>query len=243
MIKGLYIAKAGMFGNAKKLNVTSNNLANISTTGFKKDKVFFNQLIDAQRALSNSGKHSDSANLETKTDFSTGRLQQTENPLDLAIVGEGFFEIQTPDKKVYTRNGNFTVDNKNRLVTQEGYPVMGTGGEIQVTGYEIKISGDGSILVDGQMVDKIRIVSFEDPSQLIKIGSTLFTEEGEAGIYLLEPETIQVRQGFIESSNVNGIDEIIQMIELYQQFELGQKTIRAHDETLEKLINDTGRVA
>lgn len=242
MIKGLYLAKAGMFGRTKKLDVIANNLANINTSGFKKDKLFYNRLVDAQNAIQNSGNSAGLRNAEMVTDYTAGELQQTGNPLDVAIVGDGFFEIQTPSGTAYTRNGNFSLDSQNRLITRDGSPVLGNGGEIQVAGNQVKISQDGSILVDGQSVDKIKIVSFEKPDMLTKMGSNLFADEGEAGLSEVEPDKVRIRQGFLEGSNVNGIEEMIQMIELYRKIELGQKTLKAQDETLEKLINDAGRV-
>jgi len=230
MIKGLYISKAGMCARARHLDVIANNLANINTTGYKKDKLFYLRMREAQDALNDSASN-ELAKVEIMTDYSSGELKNTGNPLDLAIVGEGFFVVQTPQGDVYTRDGNFTLDAEGRLTTLDGYPVLGNGGEIQIVGNEIRIGEDGSITVDGEIVDKIRVVTFDDLTQLIKIGGNYFSDEQTNGAIEVSPEKIHIRQGYLENSNVNGIQEIVQMIELYRQFEL------------EKLINDGGRVA
>ena len=242
MIKGLYVSKAGMLPRQRQLEINANNLANINTIGYKKDNVFFRHLIDSLQGKDSLNGEREFANGEIATDFSCGPLQETGNLLDLAISDEGFFVIQTPQGNVYTRNGNFTLDPEGRLITQDGFLVMGSGGEIQLAGNNINIAENGSIIVDGEAVDKIRIVHFDDYSRLIKIGGACFSdEEGEAAIEVA-PEKIQLRQGYLEGSNVTGIEEIVQMIELYRQFELGQKAIATQDSTLEKLVNDAGRL-
>ncbi|GAB4373618.1 MAG: flagellar basal-body rod protein FlgF [Calditrichia bacterium] len=239
MIKGLSIAKAGMLPRQRQLEVNANNLANIDTIGFKKTSVFFRHLLNSLKNQSEA----ETITSEAMVDFSPGPLKETGNPLDVAIAGEGFFVIQTPEGQVFTRNGNFTLSADGRLTTVDGYSVLGNGGEIQINGNEIKINETGAITVDGQAVDTIRVVTFEDLSELVQVGSNFFSPGDKADMMDLEPEKIQLRQGYLESSNVTGIDEIISMIELYRQFEFGQKVISTQDQTLEKLINDTGRVS
>lgn len=239
MLKGLFIARAGMLPRQYQLDVIANNLANMNTVGYKKDKLFYRRLVDAMEPAKNDP---DQINrIDEITDFSTGNIRQTGNPLDLAIVGDGFFMIQTPDGDVFTRNGNFTLDPNGRLVTQDGYAVMGSGGEIQLAGNDFRITEDGKIMVNDEVVDSLRIVKFEDTTLLKKIGSSYFMDEDEAGMVDVSPDQIQVRQGFLEGSNVSGIEEMTQMINLYRQFELGEKTITTQDRTLDKLINEAGR--
>ncbi len=242
MIKGLYVSKAGMLSRQRQLEVNANNLANMSTVGFKKNEVFFRHLLDASQATDAKKMDESFAAGSEITDFSTGSIQETGNPLDLAIAGEGFFVIGTPRGEVYSRNGNFSLDTDGRLVTQDGFPVLGSGGEIQLAGNDVKVNENGDITVEDRVVDKIKIVQFEDPTLLTKIGGTYFTDEDQAMVYDLPPEKIQLRQGYLEGSNVSGMDEVVQMIELYQQFELAQKAISSQDHTLDRLINDAGRV-
>lgn len=241
MIKGLYISKAGMLPRQRQLDIVANNLANMNTVGYKKDQVFIRHLLDSVQAVTNENEMVLTRD-EAQTDFSPGSLFETGNPLDLAIVGEGFFVIQTPEQNLYTRNGNFTLDGRGRLVTADGYPVMGSGGEIQLAGGDISFGEDGSLMVNGQAVDKIRVVRFEDPSQLTKIGGTYFTEERMGMAEDINPDKLQLRQGYLEGSNVTGIEEMVKMIELYRQFQMAQKAVTTQDQTLEKLINDGGRL-
>ncbi|HFE64939.1 flagellar basal-body rod protein FlgF [candidate division KSB1 bacterium 4484_188] len=242
MIKGLNVSKAGMLPRQRQLEIDANNLANINTIGYKKDEVFFRHLIDSLQASDEKNAKVSSASGEVITDFSSGSLRETGNPLDLAIVGDGFFVIDTPEGNVFTRNGNFSLDADGRLTTQDGYSVLGSGGEIQITGNEVRISEDGSILVDGQATDTLRVVRFENPTLLTKIGGTYFMDENDAGMMDVESTDLKVRQGYLEGSNVTGIKEIVQMIEIYRQFEMGQRAISTQDQTLEKLINDGGRL-
>ncbi len=241
MIKGLFISKAGMLPRQRQLEITANNLANMNTIGYKKDRVFFRHLIDSLQGQDQQAADEAMASGDVSTDFSTGPVRKTGNPLDVAIVGEGFFVIETPQGKVYTRNGNFTLDSQGRLITQDGYSVLGNGGEIQIAGNDVSINEAGDILVEGKAVDRIRVVRFEDPTQLLKIGSTYFSPEEDAAT-VVQPEKVQLRQGYLEGSNVTGVSEVVEMIELYRQFELGQKAIASQDQTLDKLINDAGRM-
>ena len=236
------VSKAGMLPRQRQLEIDANNLANINTIGYKKDEVFFRHLIDSLQASDEKNAKVSSASGEVITDFSSGSLRETGNPLDLAIVGDGFFVIDTPEGNVFTRNGNFSLDADGRLTTQDGYSVLGSGGEIQITGNEVRISEDGSILVDGQATDTLRVVRFENPTLLTKIGGTYFMDENDAGMMDVESTDLKVRQGYLEGSNVTGIKEIVQMIEIYRQFEMGQRAISTQDQTLEKLINDGGRL-
>lgn len=242
MIKGLNVSKAGMLPRQRQLEIDANNLANINTIGYKKDQVFFRHLIDSLQATDEKNARASSASGDVITDFSTGSLRETGNPLDLAIVGDGFFVIDTPEGNVFTRNGNFTLAADGRLITQDGYSVLGSGGEIQIAGNDVRISEDGSVLVDGQATDTLRVVRFEDPTLLTKIGGTYFMDEDNAGMMDVESADLKVRQGYLEGSNVTGIKEIVQMIEIYRQFEMGQRAITTQDQTLEKLINDGGRL-
>ena len=132
MLKGLNISQAGMIPRQRQLEINANNLANITTVGYKKDNVFFRHLVESMDASPDESEKSAVKNGEVQTDFTAGSLQKTGNPLDLAIVGDGFFVVNTPDGEVYTRNGNFTMDSDGRILTADGFSVMGSGGEMQV---------------------------------------------------------------------------------------------------------------
>ncbi|MFZ0389619.1 MAG: flagellar basal-body rod protein FlgF [Calditrichia bacterium] len=234
MIKGLYISKNGMMPPRKMMDILSNNLANMNTIGFKKSKAVFHELIDE---ASDPDKI-----VQQVTVFEKGALRETGNPLDLALTGEGYFVVNTPVGEVYTRNGNFTIDGEGRLVTQDGYSVMGTGGEIFLNGQDFTISDDASIMVQEQVMDHLRVVRFKNPEALEQISGAYFSDKDNAAAVELPPEEISVKTGFLEGSNVTGMAEIIEMIEIFRQFEFAQKAIQSQDQTLEKLINDAGRV-
>ena len=175
-------------------------------------------------------------------DFSQGPIKKTDNPFDLAQEGDGFFCVQTPEGIRYTRNGHFTLDSQGILATQDGYPVLGNGGEISIDGQHFSVDIQGNVSVDGAQVDKLRIVEFEDPLVLEKVGDTLFTARDPNSIQE-EPDGVQVRQGFLELSNVDPVRMMTEMIEVLRGYESYQKAIRALDDVSAKSINEVGHVA
>lgn len=245
MIKGIYTVASGMLPQITKIEVLSNNLANMNTVGFKKDKVFTEVLNEQQsvRILKNPG--TPALGVEQAIDLSEGSFQQTGNRLDFAIRGNGFFVIDTPRGLRYTRNGNFTLALDGTVVTKEGYPVMGTDGRIQLpdlqrlSDVDIHVNETGEVMIDNKNMGKLQVVSFGNMTVLKKDGNTLFrVDEGDAPQQATIGE-YSVLQGFLEESNVEGIDEMIIMIELNRNFESGQKAIQAQDETLERLFELT----
>ena len=178
----------------------------------------------------------------TTTDFSPGPLKKTDNPFDLAQEGNGFFCVQTPEGIRYTRSGHFTLDSQGLLVTQEGYTVIGDGGEISIDGQSFTVDIHGNIYVDGAQVDKLRVVEFADPLVLEKVGDTLFAATDPDAIPE-NPEMIHVRQGFLELSNVDPVRMMTEMIEVLRGYESYQKAIRALDDASAKSINEVGQVA
>ena len=263
MNSGVYIPLSGALVQEKRLEVLANNLANVNTAGFKKDRpAFENVLLESMEPVPNSQLLKmisyDPLSLSiyninrtlpsfdgVRTDYSEGILKETGNPLDLALEGDGFFCIVTPQGVMYTRNGSFTLDSQGVLVTQEGLPVLGeNSGEITITGGgDVTVSSDGTIKVDGIEVDRLRIVDFERPYPLEKMGNSMFhlTEPLEE-----EKEAIdaKVKQGFIEHSNVNVMREMAMMIELNRTYESYQKVIHTiYDTTIYKAVNEVGRLA
>jgi len=188
MSYGLYAAVSGSIVQEKRMEILSNNLANVSTAGFKEDRPIFKQfypklhistvLPDAasQRNFMITQKMNMSYLTFSgiKTDFSTGQMKYSGNPLDIAISGPGFFVVDTPNGEFYTRMGNLSLNNKSELVTQQGYPLKGRGGSIKIMGSEINIDREGNITVDGVQIDTLKIVDFKDYSALRKVGDNLF---------------------------------------------------------------------
>jgi flagellar basal-body rod protein FlgG len=207
----------------RKLQMIANHLANVDTSGFKSDMVTFDQLLRSEMGI----------------DFSPGPLKTTGNPLDLALEADGFFKVRTASGERYTRNGSFTLSPENLLVTANGSPVMGEGGEITIEGRDIQINRDGEITVDGVLVDKLAVVTFESPRGMTKDGDSLFV--GPTDSPEISVETPGVRQGALEGSNVQAVTEMTRMVETMRTYEALQKMIQAYDETDGRIISEVGK--
>jgi flagellar basal-body rod protein FlgG len=178
---------------------------------------------------------------EVEINFGQGQLQQTESSFDLALEDRGFFCIETPEGERYTRNGEFTKNAEGYLVTKEGYKVLGEGGYIKVGGNNMTVNEKGEVYSDAQLADKLKLVDFNDYKVLRKEGDGLVRiEEGiEAGTVAAAGT---VHQGFLESSNVNSVKEMVEMITMMRTYEANQKMIKIHDELLGKAVSEIARV-
>jgi flagellar basal-body rod protein FlgG len=257
MSGSIYMAATGAMAYEKRLQLLANNLANANTAGFKKDRGRFRafELSDVTNNQNLPGNRDESQAAEywmeyrSYTDFSTGGLKKTGSPFDLALSGNGFFCVQSPDGVLYTRRGDFTVNADELLVTQEGWPVLGKGGEIEVKlakpskdKQEFSISEDGSVTVDGSQVERLRIVDFTQLHALEKAGNNYYRALQPRALEELD-EDLQVNQGYLELSNVDTINMMTEMIEVLRGYESYQKMMRSVDDMNAKLINDVGRVA
>ncbi|MFN3135906.1 MAG: flagellar hook-basal body protein, partial [Candidatus Kryptonium sp.] len=210
MIKGIYTSAVGMMPNKLKIDVIANNLANITTTGFKRDNIFIRILDSAVLDINKNGGNELSGLFITEyTSFDQGNLKQTGNPLDLAINGNGFFVVQTPEGLRYTRNGNFTLTSDGRIVNSNGHSLLGLNGEIKLPdisrlkNFEIRVGRNGEIYAGDKLIGKIKVVWFNDLTKLKKVSSTYFTaDEGAGEIELVDG--FEIYQGFLEESNVEG---------------------------------------
>lgn len=243
MIKGLYTAESSMRPKMARMEVIANNLANINSTGFKRDRLFIEMLDDASAAKA-SGQAQDFDGVKTQRyiDFAEGSLEKTGNPLDVAVQGRGFLVVDTPQGLRYTRNGNFTISPAGMLTTSQGYPVMGTQGHIQFPDLQKMVQGNvaiserGEISLDKQEIAKLRIVDFEDYSTLQKDHESLFVPATGQPVVEGPGKVTALRQGYLEESNVEGIEEMIAMLELNRSFETDQKSIIAQDESIGRSI-------
>jgi flagellar basal-body rod protein FlgG len=251
------MAATGALAYEKRLQMISNNLANVNTVGFKKDlgrfKAFGASAADANSELPVSWQQSQAPEywmeFSSYTDFSSGDKKKTGNTFDLALTGRGFFCIETPDGVRYTRRGDFTVNSDQVLVSHEGYPVMGRGGEIQLKLAkrpddirEFSVSEDGFVTVDGSQVDRLRIVDFTNASGLEKAGHNFYRAVNPKMLEEMD-EDFKVSQGFLELSNVHVVRMMTEMIEVLRGYESYQKTMRSIDDMNAKLINDVGSSA
>jgi flagellar basal-body rod protein FlgG len=250
MIRGIYAAGSGMLAETTRTDVIANNLANVNTAGYKKDiavcKDFRSMLIqrinDGPNRPTIGSLGVGSVVDEVATIHTTGGVRPTGNKYDLAIEGNGYFVIETPAGERYTRNGSFTRSSQGELVTQDGYRVLGQGGAIQMGDPESKvyIAEDGRVFVDNAETNTLRVAVFADEKQLVKEGASLFAPG--AGQQAEEAEAITVRDGYIENSNVNAVAEMVNLITAYRAYEINGKAVHAHDQMLDKAVNQVGQV-
>lgn len=204
--------------------VRAQNLANVNTTGYRRRIASADAFA---RALRKAGGLP-LAGLRVDVDFTPGRLEETGRPTDLALEGEGFFAVETERGVRYTRDGSFVLDREGRLVASDGAPVLGASGPIETDPSlgPIEISGDGSVLQRGTVVGRLRIVRFEDTSALVPEQGGRFRADGTEP---LEATETRVVAGFLERSNVEPIDELVQMIAGFRAFEAAQKALVSID--------------
>ena len=257
MVKGLYSAWSGMANEQKRLDVISNNLANAATVGYKKDGVT-NQSFDNLLTLKikdSSENYNDRAigsmSLGVKigevyTSYDQGSLRSTGNTYDLAIDGNGFFNVSTTDADgnevvKYTRDGSFTMDQNGRILDVNGNALIGEGGEltVPVDAANVRIDKDGSVYADGEYIDKVKITDFEDYSYLEKQGDSMYLALDGASE---SQSTASIVQGYTEQSNVNVVSEMTSMIAITRAYEANQKVIQTIDGTLDLAANNVGKI-
>jgi len=234
---GIYqnVGVAGLFRQEKKYDIIANNLSNLQTVGYKKDVPVFHRVFSEALSSSLAGDP-----VESVTVFQQGDLQATGNQLDMAVEGEGFFKIKTPNGIRYTRAGNFRLNQDGVLIQSNGYPVLGGGREINLRGNNVVIDKDGTISVDGSNQGKIDLVTFPDLNGLQKEGQTLFKLAKEQDE--IEPKQSQIEQGSLEFSNVNALEEMVKMIDSLRTFQGCYKLVQVEDDLNNKAVNDLAKV-
>lgn len=241
------IAALSMTDDMQRMATISHNLANVTTPGFKREVALDGRFahllqgVDPALAAQLAGTALDS---NRRIDSQPGSVRFTGNPLDLALESTGYFELAGAEGPVYTRQGDFHLDARGRLVNANGLAVMGASGEIVLQTSDPKIERDGRIFENGRLVAQLRIVDFENPDALLKAGNGLYVTRGEQ-LPKEASETLkrtQVRQAFLENSNVVAASEMVRMIETMRHFESQQKVIQGYDEMLEKVLRSVGDV-
>jgi flagellar basal-body rod protein FlgF len=252
----IYLAASAALAYEKRLEVVANNLANLNTAGFKRDNVSFQAYMinHAGSPAPVNPPYPQTASPESfwveyksRTDFSPGFLRQTGNPFDLALDGKGFFSVQSPAGELYTRRGNFSLSPEGVLVSQEGWPVMGDGGEIRVAGRssnrrepEVTVGEDGVVQVDGSRVGRLLVSDFAGADSLTKVNGCYF-KPGSDGAAAEPLEDFRMAQGFLEMANVEAVQLMTEMIEVHRGYESYQRVIRSIDDLNSKSINEVGR--
>lgn len=267
--KGIFVSSSGAIAQSLKLDTIANNLANVSTPGFKRDQQTFKEYLTANEKPSDvmqvpripasvesfydmqGGDKSYVDQAGTYTDFSQGTLRASGNPLDIAIDGKGFFEVDTPQGLRMTRNGEFKIDSGGKLVTKDGYPVLraapaGTEPServIQITGQgALQIAENGDLFEGGNPLGKLSLIDVVNKDSLHKVGHGLYTFKQNMRPEVTDLQNPSLKQGFVELSNVNVVQEMTDMITTTRLFESNQKAIQAYDSMNEKLINVVGSV-
>jgi flagellar basal-body rod protein FlgF len=257
MSKEMFTAVSGAMAQAAKLDTVANNLANVNTAGFKRDAQVFKEYMNAQqnpptpiekpRISSTIDSFyplggADKSFVEvagTYTDFTQGVLRPTGNPLDLAIEGDAFFEVVTPEGPRYARAGNFSIDGDGRLITKNGYPVQREGGgEIRVTSPDVVVSSAGEVFDKGQSVGRLSLTKFANKDALRKQGHSLYSLNPAVAANAAPAADVKLHQGYIEGSNVNVVREMTDMIQATRVFESTQKAIQAYDQMSNKVVNE-----
>jgi len=232
------VAAMGAFRQQTRMDhLIANNLSNAQTIGFKREVPVF------QSILSKTSERFQNIQKDTvRISFLPGPIQKTGNDLDLAIEGEGFFKVKTPNGVRYTRNGNFSLSKDQVLINASGFPVLGQrGSEITLTGKKIAVGSNGSVMADGNEVDQIAVVTFPGLNVLQKEGHTLM-KNGSPEQEEIKPPESQVVQGALEASNVNAVDEMINLMDSYRTYESCLKIIQADNSMDSKAVNEVGRV-
>ncbi len=257
MIRSLWIAKTGLEAQQTQLDVISNNLANVSTNGFKRSRAVFEDLL--YQTLRQPGAQSSQqtqipSGLQIGTGvrpvasvkiFTQGNLQQTGNPLDVAIQGHGFFQVLQPDgSTAYTRDGSFQLNNQGALVTSSGYTVQPQI-TIPASALSVTVGQDGTVsaLLPGSttptQVGALQLVNFINPAGLQSAGENLYLETASSGTASTNtPGTNglgRLSAGYVETSNVNVVEELVNMIQTQRAYEINSKAITTSDQMLQKL--------
>jgi flagellar basal-body rod protein FlgG len=257
MIRSLWISKTGMEAQQTQLDTISHNLANVATNGFKRGQVVFEDLMyqNLRQAGAAAGEQGTLPiglqvglgvrPVATARMFTQGNLQQTGNNLDLAIKGNGFFQIQRPDgTTAYTRDGSLRVDANGQLVTNNGDPVQ-PGITIPANALSVTVAADGTVsaTVPGsaqpQQLGQLQLASFVNPAGLDPLGGNLFGETEASGAPNVGAPTEDglgaLQQGFVETSNVNVVEELVTMIQTQRAYELNSKAVQTADQMLQRL--------
>jgi len=237
MIKGLYRSASGMMPSIKKQEAIANNISNATSSGYKKDAVFTKELSKAQKK--HIPKMSDWQQPmvdDIFTDFSAGTFERTGGNLDLAIDGDGFFQVELEDgTTALTRSGSFTVNQDGLLAHTDGPVLLADGGAIEPGQGTITISPNGQIDVNGNVIGRITPVTVDDLEKLDKVGASLF--KVPEGTELIPAPQSGIRQGYIETSNVDIVKQMVDMIISYREYEANARAMSTQDSSLEHLFN------
>jgi flagellar basal-body rod protein FlgF len=242
MSEGLDLAELSMINDMARMRVISQNLANVSTTGYRADTAvttqFEPQLLQAQTDLLTGPRDSLTPRIETYTSHDAGTYRNTGNPLDVALEGDAFFVIDTGQGEAYSRDGAFQLDGAGRLVNATGLPVMSTNGDLRVGTSTPRIDKQGNVFDGDELLGQLKLVRFANPEKLVKAGRGYFLPEpGQLSMAIEEDDQALVRQSYVENSNVQMSTEVVQMMDVLQHFKSSQNVLRSYDQMLDTAIS------
>lgn len=236
MDRGIFVALSGAVLQERRMEVLTDNLANVNTTGYKGQRPLFEATLSDAFRIRNFGSLDD-----VVTDHSQGILQRTERNLDMAIRGDGFFVVETPTGRGYTRDGSFITGTNGELLTREGYAVLGEDGPVKITEPGVTVDAVGRLKSGDATIGALKLASFSDLNLLRREGSVYKAMPG-AKEEPVSPNT-QVEQGYIETSNVNAVKAMTTMIEALRSYETHSKMIQSIDDETKKTIEEVGRAS
>jgi len=234
MSSGIYVATAGAVAQSHALDATANNIANATTTGFHGDRILFSEALAAAPSPDVTLVGTGTARIDDQA----GALAHTDNPLDLALEGDGYFAVETPNGPRYTRAGNFQLDAQRTLVTADGFAVRGEGGAaiaIPEGATAIHVAADGRVTADDTEIGKLELVRFA-PNQLKREGGTLFTATGRP----LTTDLPKVRSGMLEASNVNVVRGVVDLVKVSRTYESLMRMIQGYHDIESRAARELG---
>jgi flagellar basal-body rod protein FlgF/flagellar basal-body rod protein FlgG len=230
MDSGYYAACAGLASQMQALDLVAHNLANLGTSGFRGQQATFRSLVAGSGAVAwnpvNAAINNFGVMGGSRLDRAPGSLNATGNPLDLSVAGDGFFTIETPQGLAYTRDGAFHLTSAGELVTAQGDAVLGEQGKIVLPNGAIAVSSDGTVSVNGSVIDQLRVAEFSPSTNLEAVGNSLYTAPPNAA---LAPASSSVRQGMLEQSNVSPVETVVQLITIQRSAEMMQRAMSIFD--------------
>lgn len=246
MIRSIYQAASAMMAQMARQLTISTNLSNVDTPGYRQQlsgvndfrEMLLNRIAGADVRL--IGSISTAVRLDQpELDLSQGALVETGRPLDLAIAGAAFFTVQTPEGLQYTRDGRFRLDEQRRLVTADGYPVLGEGGPITIPPGDVWVDPDGTVRVNDRVVGRLLLTEFPADAQLLLVEQNRYTSD-VAGT---PSQTAGVSQGFLEQSNVDITRAITDMLAANRSYALAQRALQLADDSLRLAVNEIGKIS
>lgn len=253
MSNGIFTSLSGAMAQERNLEIIANNLANVHTNGYKEDRVSFKVMEAEPEKHTHAPLPPENFKVEPDTfpligneikyvgiggfftDHGQGPLKLTSNPLDFAIEGKAYFETMTEAGKQYTKNSSFTLGPNGILQTHNGHPVQGQKGAVFLSNSDFKVNEEGEIYQNGNLVDRLKIVSFKNEGLLQKTAGTSFIHNGSDDNFSTPVKT-RILQGYVEGSNVNPLQNLTKMIMTQRSYEAYQKAMKAHDERMGKAV-------